>query len=156
MAEHQYQSIIISFNKIQFMNQTYITIVIGIAGWYVVHYLTSRRDRVQRRRQLSTEHLINAYRVLTNEISHRSESKERSTKLENILSDIQLFGSFEQVELARALADKVAAGGEFQLDPLINSLRNDLRRQLRLQPVQGNVRWLRFKEEPSGLSEDKS
>jgi len=66
--------------------------------------------------------LINAYRVLTNEISHRTETPERSEKLENILSDIQLFGSTYQVELTKSLADQVASGGEFELDPLINNL----------------------------------
>lgn len=126
------------------MNQTYITIVIGIAGWYIVHFLTSRRDRVQRRRQLSTEHLIEAYRILTREISNRPLSKEKTTKLENIVSDIQLFGSVKQVELAQELVDTMTRNEKFDLDPLINSLRNDLRKQLRLKPVQGNVKWLRF------------
>jgi hypothetical protein len=40
--------------------------------------------------------------------------------------------------------DVVAEGGEFQLDLLINNLRNDLRKELNLEMVSGNVRWLRF------------
>jgi hypothetical protein len=59
---------------------------------------------------------------------------------------MQLFGSTEQAMLAKQLANTVAAGEEFELDPLINNLRTDLRSQLELEAIQGNVTWLRFKE----------
>lgn len=120
------------------------TIVLAVIGWIVGYYFTTRKDINQKRRDISIEHLINAYRILTNEISHREGNKERDIKLENILSDIQLFGSEEQVQLAKNLADAVASGKEFQLDPLINSLRNDLRKIIGLKKIKGNVKWLRF------------
>lgn len=121
------------------------TIILAVLGWIIGHYFNSKRTRDQKRREISVEHLINAYRILTNVISHRKETPERSEKLENILSDIQLFGSSYQVQLAKDLAVEVASGGEFQLDPLINSLRDDLRDELRLSKIEGNVKWLRFK-----------
>lgn len=121
-----------------------ITIALAVVGWLIGHYFTARRDVENKRRELVIGHLIDAYRVLTNEVSHRSESQERNVKLENILSDIQLFSSGEQIALAKQLADEVAAGGIFELDPLILSLRNDLRNQLNLSVVKGNVKWLRF------------
>lgn len=124
-----------------------VTIVLAVLGWIIGHYFNSKRTRDQKRREISVEHLINAYRILTNEISHRKQTPERSEKLENILSDIQLFGSSYQVQLAKNLADEVATGGEFQLDPLINSLRNDLRDGLRLSKIEGNIKWLRFNGE---------
>jgi len=120
------------------------TITLAVIGWVVAHFFTAKRDLENKRREISIEHLVNAYRVLANEVSHREQNEERREKLENLLSDIQLFGSTEQVRLARDLADEVAAGKSFELDPLINSLRNDLREQLNLAPVEGNVRWLRF------------
>jgi len=95
---------------------------------------------------LKVEHLISAYRILTNEISHRQLTLERELLLENILTDIQLFGSKKQIILAKDLIDEVGLGNEFQLDPLINSLRNSLRKELDLSFVDGNVRWLRFKK----------
>jgi len=119
-----------------------VTILLAVIGWVVGHYFTTKRDKLIKRRDITIEHLINAYRVLTNEISHRSNYDEK--KLEDILSDIQLFGSIEQVELAKALADTVAKREEFPLDILINSLRDDLRKQLELKRVKGNVKWLRF------------
>jgi len=121
------------------------TIILAVIGWIIGHLLTNRINQKQKRRELSTEHLVNAYRILTNEISHRVETKERSLKLENILSDIQLFGSSIQVEMARELANEVAQGDSFELDLLINSLRDDLRKQLGLDKINGNVTWLRFR-----------
>jgi hypothetical protein len=70
-----------------------VTITLAIFGWVIGHFFTSRRDKQLKRRELSIEYLVNAYRILTNEISHRKETVERSQKLENILSDIQLFGT---------------------------------------------------------------
>jgi hypothetical protein len=110
------------------------------------HYFSDRRDMSNKKRELTTKHLINAYSVLTNEVSHRKQTPERQQKLECIITEIQLFGSTEQVLLAKQLANEVATGQEFELDPLINSLRTDLRMQLELDPINGNVTWLRFKE----------
>ncbi|MEZ4809748.1 MAG: hypothetical protein R2819_05255 [Allomuricauda sp.] len=126
-----------------------VTIILAVLGWLIGHYFTSKRNIVQKRRDISIEYLIMAYRVLTTEISHRKETKERFLKLENILSDIQLFGSEHQILLAQQLADVVASGGTFDLDPLINSLRDSLRTELNLSKVKGNVKWLRFNGDAS-------
>ena len=123
-----------------------VTIILAVLGWSIGHFFTDKRSIKSRRRDLVTEYLIAGYRVLTNEVSHREVSTERNEKLENILSDIQLFGSIEQISLAKAMADTIACGGEFQLDPLINSLRDDLRSELNLRSATGNIRWLRFDE----------
>jgi hypothetical protein len=133
------------------MNITYleifknsITVIVAVLGWLVGHYFTNKRDRASKRRDVSLQHLINAYRVLTDDISHRPETIERTNKLESIITDIQLFGSKKQIELVKQLVVEVAAGGEFQLDPLINDLRNDLRKEIGLQEIEGNVKWLRI------------
>jgi len=125
------------------------TALIVIFGWWVVHYLTAKRDRLNKRRELTIQHLINAYTILTNDVAHREDSVDRWRKLEKIVSDIQLFGSPEQVKLARKLAHEVANGDSFGLDPLINSLRKDLRKQLELVEISGNVTWLRWTGKPN-------
>jgi len=121
-----------------------VTITLAVIGWISGHYFTNRRAIHSKRRELVTEHLVNAYRVLAHDVSHREITKERREKLENILSDVQLFGSNGQVDLARSLADDAAQNSVFELDPLINSLRNDLRSELGLETIKGNVRWLRY------------
>ncbi|WP_430815188.1 hypothetical protein [Carboxylicivirga sp. RSCT41] len=121
-----------------------IPVLVAITGWLIGNYFSNRRAQKQKKRDLTLNHVIDAYRTLVNEIAHRGETPERNRKLEALVTDIQLFGSLEQAKLARKLADDVAAGGTFQLDPLINSLRNDLRKELKLKPIDGNVRWLRM------------
>lgn len=123
-----------------------VTITLVVLGWVIGHYFTDKRAITSKRRDIVTEHLINAFRTLTHEVSHREQTPERRIKLENLLSDIQLFGSTEQVQLVRLLVDEMAAHKCFELDPLINSLRDDLRSQLSLKRVTGNVKSLRFKE----------
>ena len=126
-----------------------LTVALAVIGWIVAHRVTADRDRKNKRREISLEHLVNAYRILTNEVTHRDLNTKRTESLENILSDIQLFGSLDQVELAKELAVQVAEGRGFELDPLINSLRDDLRFQLQLEVVVGNVKWLRFNSDCS-------
>jgi len=121
--------------------KTVITVALAVLGWIIAHFFTNKRAISSRRRELVTEYLIEAYRILTTEITHRDFQNE---KLENVISIIQLFGSLNQVEMAKMLADDVASGNMYELDPLINSLRNDLRKELKLSEIQGNVKWLRF------------
>jgi hypothetical protein len=134
-------------NELMEILKIFITASTVATGWVVGHYFTSMRDRRNKKRDLTIQHLINAYMVLTNEVAHRSGTPEKDKALEKIISEIQLFGSTEQVEMAKRLAVEVAQNGSFEIDDLINSLRDDLRKQLKLSPIEGNVRWLRFKEE---------
>lgn len=126
-----------------------VTALIAVIGWMIGHYFTSKRDKTNKRRDLTIQHLINAYRVLTNEIAHRESSKEGEQKLELIISEIQLFGSLEQAKMAKQLAYDIADKKGFDLDPLINSLRSDLRKQLNLEHIDGNVTWLRYESKPN-------
>ncbi len=123
---------------------TSITVGIAVIGWIVAHYFSSRRDKKLKRREIITTHLINAYRILANDIANRGFNDENNKQMENLLSDIQLFGSIEQVDLAQSLITKVTSGGEFDLVLLINALRKDLRKELGLTPVENDMRWLRF------------
>ncbi|MBW0177565.1 hypothetical protein [Sediminibacterium sp.] len=123
-----------------------VTVIIAVVGWRIGHYYNSQRDKHNKRREIRLEHLINAYRILTNEISHRKQTKEREQKLEAIISEIQLFGSVEQAQIAKQLARDIAAKKDYEYDTLINSLRSDLRKQLDVPHIEGNVTWLRFEE----------
>jgi hypothetical protein len=122
-----------------------VTVVVAVFGWLVANYFTSKRDVANKRRELRLQYLIDAYQILTNEISHRPPSVERKKALENLLSNIQLYGSIKQIELAKKLADD-ASEGDFELDSLINCLRDDLRSELNLCKISGNVKWLRLEE----------
>ena len=123
------------------------TVLVAVIGWLIGYYFTSKRDISNKRRDITLQHLINAYRILTNDISHRPHSKERQHKLESIISDIQLFGSKEQAEIVAQLARDMAAKKDYEYDTIINSLRADLREQLDLEHINGNVTWLRYTDD---------
>lgn len=125
------------------------TIALAVAGWIVGHYFTNKRSISAKRKDLVSEFLVNTYRSLANEVSHRDYGVERNVKIESLLSDIQLFGSVHQINLARAMADEVASEASFDLDPLINDLRDSLRKELGLKTVTGNIQWLRFEPNKS-------
>lgn len=133
------------------MDNEYLKIVITVLtaafGWLAVHYFNGRRDRSIKREEIVTAHLINAYRVLTHEITRRNLNREKGEKLESVISDIQLFGSPDQVELAKKLAEDIISNDEFLMDELINNLKHDLRSQLGLEHIEGNVKWLRLNDE---------
>ena len=74
------------------------------------------------------------------------KQKKETKSLKHLLPIFSYLDQIIKLELAKKLADDVAAGGEFQVDDLTNSLRDDLRRQIGLKPVKGNVKWLRFKD----------
>jgi hypothetical protein len=123
-----------------------VTVAIAVIGWMIGHYFNSRRDQELKRREIITTHLINAYRTLANDIANRGFNDDINKKMENLLSDIQLFGTVEQVKVADTLIDTVISGGEFDLVELINVLRNDLRKELGLKEVEYDMRFLRFKK----------
>ena len=110
----------------------------------MLHYFSSEREIETKRRDLVTQHLIEAYKILANKVSHRKPSEDRNNNLEKIISQIQLFGSKKQVSLAKKLAVDASSRNDFDLDPLLNDLRNDLRKELNLEKIEGNVQWLRL------------
>jgi hypothetical protein len=124
----------------------FVTVIIAVLGWIVAHYFNSKRDRTLKRRELVTNHLINAYKILTIDITERAPNLERDLKLESVIAELQLFGSIKQIELTKKLAMDIKNGDYFLMDKLINNLRDDLRTELGLSLVDGNVRWLRFKD----------
>jgi hypothetical protein len=46
--------------------------------------------------------------------------------------------------LAKKLASDITEKDIFYIDDLLNDLRDELRKELDLSPVKGNVKWLRF------------
>lgn len=120
-----------------------VTVVIAVLGWIIGHYFTTMRDRKNKKREISLQHLISAYRILTDDVGNRPNSEGMYLKLEQVLTDIQLFGSKEQIELVKQSIRQFQQNRTLELDPIINSLRYDLRKQLGLSEIDGNVTWLR-------------
>ena len=64
--------------------------------------------------------------------------------VEDFVASIQLYGSPEQIRLMQELVDAFKQGGRVSLDAILNSLRNEIREELQLEPVKGDIWWLRL------------
>lgn len=129
---------------IELLLPSIIGALVIIAGWYVAHYLTSKRDQTNRRRDLRVQYLIEAYRRLEFASNREPMPRESAPEFEKAIADIQLLGTPKQVALAQAFARGFARKGTVTLDPLLNDLRQELRQELRLEPVSQDVKYLRF------------
>lgn len=121
-----------------------------VAGWFLVHWLNSRRDRVIRRRDARVRGLETAYLRLAKSSNRAKYTDEMMDEFESFVSEIQLYGTPRQVELMGRIVEGFKAGGVVDFDPLLKDLRDELRRELNLEAVNGEIWWLRF-----GRSEEK-
>ena len=124
-----------------------ITVVIAVLGWLVGHHFTKKRNTSDKRRDV-VEHLIETYRTLTIVIFARPTDESVDLHLEKVISNIQLFGTADHIELVHQLVERVSEGSTIfgradaitqeHLDsflPLIDSLRKELRNELELKEV---------------------
>ncbi len=112
-------------------------------GWRVAHRQDMTRYQLAKRRELRLQFLIDAYRRLEF-VSNRTISPGTSEEFERAIAEIQLFGSASQVALARQFASDFARGGTAPLDPLLSTLRQDLREELLLEKVPEHITYLRM------------
>jgi hypothetical protein len=126
--------------------------IIIVLGWGIVHRNSSGRDLANKRRELRVEYLIGAYRRLEN-ASNRDGTLATFLEVEKALADIQLFGTPNQVELARAFIHKFVQESSASLDPLLDDLRGELRKELHLEEVPQKTVYFRYTEKPNSTEE---
>lgn len=115
-----------------------------IAGWFFVHWLNARRDLAQRRREARVKALESAYLRLARAV-HRPLTNEITSDLELFVAEIQLYGTPAQVKMmGRLVEDFKLPNNRVDFDPLLIDLRDGIRRELKLEPVEGPVWWLKF------------
>lgn len=114
-----------------------VTTVIGVSGWFAVHWLSTTRDRANKKRDLRLSFLLEAYRRLEAGASRGSlEATDFAVGFESAIADIQLLGTVEQVRLAKNLAIGIARRDpQVSAGPLLLSLRDELREHLGLQAL---------------------
>jgi len=122
-----------------------ITTLIAILGWYVVHLLNARRDRDNKRMDLRTQYLIEAYRRIE-KASNRPRNFDNNLELESAIADVQLLGSPDQVILAEKFAYEIAENSHASTNELLYNLRASLRKALKLGVVRTEITFLRLDE----------
>lgn len=102
----------------------------------LAHRLTSRRDQANRRSDLRVEYLLDVYRALA-DTAHRNldPAADHVRAFEHALDDIQLLGTEQQAGMAIRVGQQLAAESRADSDDLLLSLRDDLRKELGLEPL---------------------
>ncbi len=120
-----------------------ITTTVAIFGWYCAHKLSIKRDRENKKRDLTVSYLIEAYRRIERS-ANRPKTFANDLELESAIADIQLFGTPHQAKLAERFAFEIAENSNAKTDDLLIDLRKELRRELNLEPVAPEITYLRI------------
>lgn len=110
-----------------------ISSLVIVLGWGVTHYFALKKSARDKKREVTIEYLISAWREFEN-ASHRKDTS-RNPKLETAIADIQLFGTKKQIELAQQFAVQISETGGGDALKLLIQLREDLRKELGMDPV---------------------
>lgn len=130
----------------------FVAAAIVVVGWFAVNRLNSKRERANKRRDIRTQCLIDAYRRIARN-GNRPPSREQFSEIELALAEWQLFGTADQIDLTREAIERLVKRKEAQADALLGAIRDDLRAELGLEPARRKFMWIVW---PGGASRDKS
>ena len=122
--------------------QIIVPALVALAVVALTHFFTLHRETANRRREQRVGYLVSAFRGLS-KANNYPRLWEVADDLEQAISDIQLFGTPEQVRLAQRFGEDLGKNQAAELDSLLTALRNNLRRELGMDPVPGRMLWLR-------------
>lgn len=114
-----------------------IAVVLLAIRVFVMQRVQQKRQRENRQETERLKSLVAAYRSLAG--SFTPARQDHTPQLEETLADLILFGSIAQVELAVACANGLKNDEYVDFQPLIKSLRADLRTQLGLEQIPSNL-----------------
>ncbi|MGY0215852.1 hypothetical protein ACWJJH_00535 [Endozoicomonadaceae bacterium StTr2] len=126
----------------EFIIKVVVTVLVAVIGWIVAHYFTSRRDLSNKRREIKTTYLIDAYRKIDQTIEPEKFDREWCESLQSAFSDIQLFGSKQQIQMAHEFAKLLLNESKINqnvLKTLLYNLRENLRSELGLVSTDSNI-----------------
>lgn len=123
--------------------QTLVSVIAALISLVVSHQFAAWRDRENKRREQRVNHLVGAFRSLS-KANHHPRLYEIAEEVEQAVSDIQFLGNEEQTLAAQEFARQLGAKQTADLDPVLFSLRKELRRELGRVPYDGKLVWLRI------------
>jgi hypothetical protein len=124
------------------------TASIAVIGWFAAHWFAASRDRTNKRRDMRLSRLIDAYNALERS-AHRPFIGDRADAVSDAMADVQLLGSPAQVELAQKLVMELASRQGVDWQPLLLSIRDEIRVELRLAKLPAILRHLRVDAPPA-------
>jgi hypothetical protein len=125
-----------------------IPALIAVLGWFAGHQFNVYRDRINKRRDLRIQYLLEAYRRLESVANRRNKTEAQALAFESAVADIQLLGTPEQIEATVKYLCQHASEGGAQIDEVLALLRHDLREELKLSSEVPKAVVFRFIREP--------
>ncbi len=121
-----------------------IPVIVVVIGWFSGYWLNSRRDLLIRKREARLKALEAAYMRLSVS-SNRSLNDKLMDDIETFVSEIQLYGTPRQIQLMSEIVEEFKKpNNRVFYDAILTDLRDTMRKELDLEPISGNVWWLRF------------
>jgi hypothetical protein len=120
--------------------------VVVVLGWFLGHWLNTRRDLKSRKREARLQALEAAYMRLATSSNRSSLTDTQMDDLELFFVELPLFGTPQQIELMKKIASgHEIPGNKIPYDPMLQDLRDTIRKELHLEDVGGPVKVFRFK-----------
>jgi hypothetical protein len=120
-----------------------ITVLFAIVGWFVINDLAAKRDHENKRREIRLDYLIKTFQYLADAANRNLETQDKRN-IEKATSDIQLLGSKSQIQILNDYCKNLKEKKEASLGPLLDDLRNELRKELKLGLIKEEIDWIRF------------
>ncbi len=114
--------------------------LIAVAIAFASHQLGLSRQLAEQRRKQRIEYLISSFKALMM-FSNNQNRDEGAKNLRDAAISIQFLGKPKQVDLMRDIIDRLSSRRDVDLDVLLFSLRDDIRLELKIEPVTGPVYW---------------
>ena len=125
------------------MNETLVPqITIVILGAVVTYFLAIYQNITFKKKEVTIKYLIDAWGML--ERASCREDNRYNTDVEIAIANIQLFGTTRQIELAQKFIEEIARNHSSSALELLNQLRKDLRKELKLEKPLVDMKLLRF------------
>lgn len=124
--------------------------VVAVFGWYTAHLLNAARDRANRRHDMITQYLLEAYRRLEMAANREDKTEEQAIAFESAIADIQLLGTATQISKTVQYLKVHASGDLGLIDEVLSQLRSDLREELGLSRIDGRPVVFRFTRDLAG------
>ena len=128
------------FELIKNLPVAIVAALVASLGWYVTNNLSKKKELENKRRETVIRFLIDAYRDI--EASLNAKDKFDPVRLQRALSDVVLFGTIAQVNLAENFKDGVNEKRPEMAQPLVEllfNLRNSLRNELHIEKDERKV-----------------
>ncbi|NMH59539.1 hypothetical protein [Alteromonas ponticola] len=116
-----------------------VSVTIAVAGWVAAHWLSTRREIEQKKREYRVKHLRDAYIKIAN-LCDRGEYPRDIHDLQDAFNDIQLFGNEAQITLVGEIITNLTTQKPGDFNELLKQLRNEIREHIGLNSL-NSFRW---------------